>query len=72
MLSRWSVFITKIRSAIKILKNQGDVFSFCHKRMQWTALGVKKQIKITKDIDNSSVSFERWSLFLHNFFQLLQ
>ena len=45
MLSRWSVFITKIRSAIKILKNQGDVFSFCHKRMQPTALGDKNQIK---------------------------
>ena len=53
MLSRWSVFITKIRSAIKILKNQGDVFCFCHKRMQWTALGAKNQITI--DIDNPSV-----------------
>ena len=38
------LFITKIRSAIKILKNQGDVFSFCHKRMQPTALGAKNQI----------------------------
>lgn len=43
-LSEIVLFITKICSAIKILKNQGDVFCFCHKRMQWTALGVKKQI----------------------------
>ena len=55
MLLLWSFFITKIRFAIKILKNQGDVFSFCHKRMQPTALGVKKQVKITIDIDNPSV-----------------
>ena len=42
------LFITKIRSAIKILKNQGDVFSFCHKRMQPTALGAKNEIKSIK------------------------
>jgi hypothetical protein len=65
-------FYNKNTLCYKNIKKSGAIFGFCHKRMQPTALGVKKQIKITKDIDNSSVSFERWSLFLHNFFQLLQ
>ena len=46
-LKRTGEFNARLR-AIKILKNQGDVFSFCHKRMQWTALGVKNQIKSIK------------------------
>ena len=38
-------FYNKNTLCYKNIKKSGDVFSFCHKRMQPTALGAKNQIK---------------------------
>jgi hypothetical protein len=39
------LFYNKNTLCYKNIKKSGAIFSFCHKRMQWTALGAKNQIK---------------------------